>query len=84
MFKLEWFQKRSVSSLGCNVERIRIPWDLRKSQPYECYKNLDFKIPIGKNGDCYDRYLCRVEEMRESKNNKTMFETNTYWTNKNC
>jgi NADH-quinone oxidoreductase subunit D len=43
-----------------------IAWDLRKSQPYECYENLDFKIPIGKNGDCYDRYLCRIIEMRES------------------
>jgi NADH-quinone oxidoreductase subunit D len=43
-----------------------IPWDLRKSQPYECYDQLGFKIPVGKNGDCYDRYLCRVEEMRES------------------
>ena len=41
-------------------------WDLRKSQPYECYEDLDFKVPVGKNGDCYDRYLCRVEEMRES------------------
>jgi NADH-quinone oxidoreductase subunit D len=41
-------------------------WDLRKSQPYECYDEFDFKIPIGKNGDCYDRYLCRVAEMRES------------------
>ena len=43
-----------------------IPWDLRKSQPYECYNQLDFKIPIEKNGDCYDRYLCRIKEMRES------------------
>ncbi len=41
-------------------------WDLRRSQPYECYNELDFQIPIGKNGDCYDRYLCRMEEMRES------------------
>ena len=41
-------------------------WDLRKTQPYECYKDLTFKIPVGKNGDCYDRYLCRIEEMRES------------------
>ena len=41
-------------------------WDLRKAQPYECYSELDFDIPIGKNGDCYDRYLCRVQEMRES------------------
>ena len=45
-----------------------VPWDLRKSQPYECYGQLDFKIPIGKNGDCYDRYLCRIEEMKESVN----------------
>ena len=45
-----------------------IPWDLRKSQPYECYKNMSFKIPVGKNGDCYDRYLCRIEEMKESVN----------------
>ena len=36
-----------------------VPWDLRKSQPYECYKDLDFKIPVGKNGDCYDSYLCQ-------------------------
>ena len=43
-----------------------VPWDLRKSQPYECYEQLEFKIPVGKNGDCYDRYLCRIEEMRES------------------
>ena len=41
-------------------------WDLRKSQPYECYPELDFDIPIGKNGDCYDRYCLRVEEMRQS------------------
>jgi NADH-quinone oxidoreductase subunit D len=41
-------------------------WDLRKSQPYECYAELDFDIPVGKNGDCYDRYLIRMEEMRQS------------------
>jgi NADH-quinone oxidoreductase subunit D len=41
-------------------------WDLRKSQPYECYGELDFDIPIGKNGDNYDRYLIRVEEMRQA------------------
>jgi len=41
-------------------------WDLRKSQPYECYDELDFDIPIGKNGDCYDRYLIRMKEMHES------------------
>jgi NADH-quinone oxidoreductase subunit D len=41
-------------------------WDLRKAQPYECYNEMDFDIPIGKNGDCYDRYLIRMQEMRES------------------
>ena len=41
-------------------------WDLRKSQPYECYAEMDFDIPIGKNGDCYDRYCIRMEEMRQS------------------
>ncbi len=41
-------------------------WDLRRNQPYECYDELEFDIPLGKNGDCYDRYLCRVEEMRQS------------------
>ena len=41
-------------------------WDLRKSQPYECYAEMDFDIPIGKNGDCYDRYLIRMIEMRQS------------------
>jgi len=41
-------------------------WDLRRAQPYECYNDLEFQVPIGKNGDCYDRYLCRVEEMRQS------------------
>ena len=43
-----------------------IKWDLRRNQPYECYNELDFDIPIGKNGDCYDRYLVRMEEMRQS------------------
>ena len=41
-------------------------WDLRKAQPYECYSELDFDIPVGKNGDCYDRYCIRMEEMRQS------------------
>ena len=51
---------------GVMLRGSGVAWDLRKSQPYECYKDFSFKIPIGKNGDCYDRYLCRVEEMRES------------------
>ncbi len=43
-----------------------IPWDLRKSQPYEIYADLDFEVPVGKNGDCYDRFMVRMEEMRQS------------------
>ncbi len=51
---------------GVMVRGSGMAWDLRRSQPYEIYNELDFKIPVGKNGDCFDRYLCRVEEMRES------------------
>ena len=53
---------------GVMLRGSGVPWDLRKSQPYDCYEQLDFKIPIGKNGDCYDRYLCRIDEIRESIN----------------
>ena len=51
---------------GVMVRGSGAAWDLRKSQPYECYSEFDFDIPIGKNGDCYDRYLIRMQEMRES------------------
>ncbi|MGH7069200.1 MAG: NADH-quinone oxidoreductase subunit D [Acetobacteraceae bacterium] len=43
-----------------------VPWDLRRAQPYDMYANVEFEIPVGRNGDCYDRYLVRMEEMRES------------------
>ena len=56
-------------ALGMTGPMLRgsgVEWDLRKKQPYETYSELDFKIPVGKEGDCYDRYLVRMEEMRES------------------
>jgi NADH-quinone oxidoreductase subunit D len=49
---------------GVMVRGSGAAWDQRKAQPYECYPELDFDIPIGKHGDCYDRYLVRMEEMR--------------------
>ncbi|MGY9034233.1 MAG: NADH-quinone oxidoreductase subunit D [Rhodobacterales bacterium] len=51
---------------GVMVRGSGLAWDLRKSQPYECYEEFDFNIPVGKSGDCYDRYLVRMEEMRQS------------------
>ena len=51
---------------GVMVRGSGIAWDLRRSQPYECYNDFEFDIPLGINGDCYDRYLCRMQEMRES------------------
>jgi NADH-quinone oxidoreductase subunit D len=51
---------------GVMVRGSGAAWDLRKSQPYECYPEMEFDIPVGKNGDCYDRYLIRMEEMRQS------------------
>jgi NADH-quinone oxidoreductase subunit D len=51
---------------GVMVRGSGAAWDLRKAQPYECYAEFDFDVPIGKNGDCFDRYLIRMEEMRQS------------------
>ena len=51
---------------GVMVRGSGLAWDLRRAQPYECYDEFEFDIPIGRNGDCYDRYLVRMEEMRQS------------------
>jgi len=51
---------------GVMIRGTGLPWDLRRSQPYEIYSELQFEIPVGKNSDCYDRYLLRVEEMKQS------------------
>ena len=63
--------KKNALNWGFSGVMLRgsgIPWDLRKSEPYEIYSDLDFNIPIGGIGDCYDRYLVRIEEMRQSLN----------------
>jgi NADH-quinone oxidoreductase subunit D len=51
---------------GVMVRGSGAAWDLRKAQPYECYAEMEFDIPVGRNGDCYDRYCIRMEEMRQS------------------
>ena len=51
---------------GVMLRGSGVEWDLRKSQPYDVYDRMDFDIPVGTRGDCYDRYLIRVEEMRQS------------------
>lgn len=51
---------------GVMLRGSGVAWDLRKTQPYEIYNKLDFEIPVGTNGDCYDRYLIRITEMRQS------------------
>lgn len=61
--------KQQAVSWGFSGVMLRgsgIGWDIRKTQPYEVYKGIKFKVPIGNNGDCYDRYLVRIEEMRQS------------------
>jgi NADH dehydrogenase (ubiquinone) Fe-S protein 2 len=51
---------------GVMLRGSGVAWDIRKNMPYEIYSQLDFKVPVGLNGDCYDRFLLRIEEMRES------------------
>ncbi|MDO6798470.1 NADH-quinone oxidoreductase subunit D [Shimia thalassica] len=51
---------------GVMARSAGLAWDLRRAQPYECYDEFEFQVPVGKNGDCYDRYLMRMEEMRQS------------------
>jgi NADH-quinone oxidoreductase subunit D len=57
---------RALGFTGAMLRGSGVEWDLRRKQPYEVYDQLDFDIPVGVNGDCYDRYLVRVEEMRQS------------------
>lgn len=56
----------NYSFTGVMLRGSGVPWDIRKSQPYDAYDQVDFDVPVGVNGDCYDRYLCRMEEFRQS------------------
>lgn len=59
-------QAQALGFTGVLLRGSGVYWDLRKSQPYDAYQNFDFDIPVGTTGDCYDRYLIRIQEMRES------------------
>src|ERR1700744_3396862 len=61
--------KDEAQAWGCSGVMVRgsgIAWDLRRSQPYDCYNDMEFDVPLGVHGGCYDRYPCRMEEMRQS------------------
>ncbi len=64
VFNLEDAMSRGFS--GVMLRSAGAAWDLRKAQPYDCYAEMEFDVPVGKNGDCYDRYLIRMEEMRQA------------------
>ena len=59
-------QALALGFTGAMLRGSGVEWDLRKKQPYEVYDQMDFDVPVGVNGDCYDRYLVRMEEMRQS------------------
>lgn len=70
-FSLETFIVRLQFTLtsfhsGVMLRGSGIKWDIREAKPYDAYDLVDFDIPVGDAGDCYDRYLCRMEEMRQS------------------
>lgn len=65
---VQWDDAINKGFSGVMLRGSGVPWDLRKTQPYEIYPYLEFKIPLGFRGDCYDRYLIRVEELRQSIN----------------
>lgn len=56
----------NLSFTGVMLRGSGVPWDIRKSQPYDAYGEVEFDVPVGVRGDCYDRYLCRMEEFRQS------------------
>ena len=62
-------QAMALGFSGPMLRGSNVPWDLRKSQPYEVYDELEFDVAVGKNGDCFDRYLLRIEEMKQSVQN---------------
>lgn len=57
-------QALDYSFTGVMLRGSGVPWDLRKVAPYDAYDQVEFDVPVGTNGDCYDRYLCRVQEFR--------------------
>lgn len=69
LIDIGFVSKKDAQEWGFSGVMLRgstISWDLRKNQPYEIYEQINFEIPVGKNGDCYDRYIIRMQEMRES------------------